>query len=125
MEDMMITQNGRARAIYDEDKAQWIVHLTAPSRKEVRELHSEVLKFGRDNNLQVGVLQQRTLTKRTVVEQIDNPHHMDEDLIAEYHRTPVENTKRRTELGEMLTRKKLDVSVEVDEYTAKTIVRRA
>ncbi len=73
-EDIMITETGRARAIYDELNDRWEVEILSENRSDLRKVHDEVAIFCERNDMRLGILQQKSV-KYDKVEQVrvDNP----------------------------------------------------
>ena len=85
-EDIMITDIGRARAIYDELNDRWEVEILSENRSGLRKVHDEVAIFCESNDMRLGILQQKTV-KYDKIEQVrvDNPEYQSEKVAAKIH----------------------------------------
>lgn len=81
-EDVMITETGRAKAIYDELKDQWEVTITSENRSDLRKVHNEMVIWCKNNDMRLGMLQQKTIKYDRVEEvKVRNPNYNSPELL--------------------------------------------
>lgn len=91
-EDVMITETGRAKAIFDEQKNQWEVTITSENRSDLRKVHDEIGIWCRTNDMKLGILQQKTIKYDRIEEvKTKNPNYNSPELLAKIQKMDTNN----------------------------------
>lgn len=131
-EDVMITETGRAKAIYDELKDQWEVTITSENRSDLRKVHDEMVIWCKDNDMTLGILQQKTIKYDRIEEvKFKNPNYNSPELLAKIKEmdtnddslTVEELEQKNDMIQDYLTAYRHHEQV-IPEWSAKCIVRR-
>ena len=123
MEDIMITETGRAKAIYDEQNDRWEVSIYAKERSDLRKVHDEIKTYCLSNNMRFGILQQKTIVKgEPEIIKVHNPHYYDDDLMNKIKSMP-DNEERRQLMG-LVLRQYDQIERPTTEWSAKCLVWR-
>ena len=129
-EDVMITETGRAKAIFDEQKDQWEVTITSENRSDLRKVHDEMAIWCRTNDMKLGILQQKTIKyDRVEMVKVKNPNYNSPELLVRIKEmdnkelTTEEIEQKNNMIGDYLTEYNNHEQA-IPEWSAKCIVRR-
>ena len=129
-EDVMITETGRAKAIFDEQKNQWEVTITSENRSDLRKVHDEMGIWCKNNDMTLGILQQKTIKYDRIEKvKVKNPYYQSEEIVKKIRAlddkelTPEESAQKGQWIDDYLTQYHYRDQL-IPEWSAKCIVWR-
>ena len=123
MEDIMITETGRAKAIYDEQNDRWEVSIFANERSDLRKVHDEIKDYCLSNNMRFGILQQKSIVRgKPEIIRVHNPYYYDDDLMEKIKH--MSEGEEKQQLIRLVLRSHDEVEKPTTEWSAKCLVWR-